>query len=464
MTRKLSLTARMSLLFALSAAAVLMLAGVLFVRAGKARFLDNDREEITGKLELVREILAGARTPQDLSDLHARLRDTSFGHPGMAVYVASGTAVLYATGDRQVVAHLAAAGDTGQAQPALWRLDDRSFRVAEARFPLGLPGRPPALVGIALDVSEDQAFLSEFEEYLWFGIAQVALVLGWLGWVIVRQGLAPLATLSSRISKVSAQALDQPLETAGVPAELEGLVASFNAMLRRLHDSFRRLSEFSDDLAHELRTPINNLMLQTQVTLEGAATLEECRAALAANEEECERLSRMISDMLFLAKAENRLLAPHREAIDLRAEVAVLIEFFGVVANDRKIGLVAEGGLQVDGDRLMLRRALSNLIANALRYTPSGGTVRVALETGVNGEGRMAVINPGPEIPDALRSRIFDRFFRVDASRQAQSGEQSGLGLAITRSIARMHGGDVEVTCAEGLTTFTIRLPSRGSD
>ncbi|MDY7511508.1 histidine kinase dimerization/phospho-acceptor domain-containing protein, partial [Ralstonia wenshanensis] len=145
-----------------------------------------------------------------------------------------------------------------------------------------------------------------------FGIVQTGLAVGWLGWVVVRHGLAPLRGVSTQISTMSAQALDRPLVTKQVPSELEGLVTAFNAMRERLLDSFLRLTEFSDDLAHELRTPINNLLLQTQVTLDGEASLEHYRAALQANEEECQRLSRMISDMLFLAKADNRLVHPKR--------------------------------------------------------------------------------------------------------------------------------------------------------
>ncbi|HEX8963904.1 MAG TPA: heavy metal sensor histidine kinase [Rhodocyclaceae bacterium] len=456
----ISLTARMSILLALSTAAVLLVAGVLFVRAGNARFLDNDREELDGKISLVRDILGSAHTAADMAALPLRLRDTAFGHPGMVVLVSDDRGVLFSAGDQAVVDHLARGAELGQPQPAIWKPDERTFRIAAARFPLGIPGGRSALVGIALDISEDQAYLREFEEFLWFGIVQIGLALGWLGWVVVRHGLAPLRKVSAQVAAISAQALDRPLAADNVPRELQELVVSFNTMLARLNDSFRRLTEFSDDLAHELRTPINNLLLQTQVTLDGDANLAECRAALQANEEECQRLSRMISDMLFLAKADNRLVAPQREPLEMADEVAALIEFYAPLASEREVRLEQSGSARVAADRLLLRRALSNLISNALRYTARGQAVRIGIDAAMPGWVALAVTNPGPEIPHEQRARIFERLYRLDPSRTGGQDDNAGLGLAITKSIAELHGGTIDVQCGDGKTVFQLRLPS----
>ena len=459
MSRPLSITARISLLFALSTTVILLVTGFLFERAGNDRFLDNDRKELTGKLDLVRDLLGSARTAQQLETLPQRLKDVAVGHPGMAILIKSDDAVLYAGGDRPVLEHLASGKELDAAQPTTWRLGERIFRIAAGRFELGIPGQKPAMVAIALDISEDQAFLREFEEFLWFGIVQTGLAVGWLGWVVVRHGLAPLRGVSTQISTMSAQALDRPLVTKQVPSELEGLVTAFNAMRERLLDSFLRLTEFSDDLAHELRTPINNLLLQTQVTLDGEASLEHYRAALQANEEECQRLSRMISDMLFLAKADNRLVHPKREPLILGQEVSALLDFYEPLASEGGIQLEQSGSATLSGDRLMLRRALSNLLSNAIRYTAPGLSVCVCIDASEPDWVSLSVTNPGPEIPVDQRERIFERLYRGDPSRQDGRSDNVGLGLAISRPIAKLHGGDILVSCLDGENTFTLRLP-----
>lgn len=463
MKRPLSLTARISILFAVSAAAILLVAGVLFEHAGNNRFLDHDREELVGKVNLVRNILASARTPQDLEQLPIRLRDVEYGHPGMAILVTGGQGVVYSTGDAAVVKHLADGEEIGRSEPVAWQFGDRIFRIMAAH--ISLVGSPlqSATVTVALDISADQAFLRGFDEFLWFGIFLIGIALGWLGWVVARQGLAPLGEVSARIAAVSAKALDQPLLATRVPRELEQLVAGFNTMLARLHDSFRRLTNFSDDLAHELRTPINNLLLQTQVTLDGDGNLDDCRTALLANEEECQRLSRMISDMLFLAKADNKLVAPQLEALDLGSEVAALFEFYEALAAEHGVRLEQYGSARVAADRSMLRRVISNLLSNAIRFTPRGMTIRVDIGRFDPDWVRLSISNPGPEIPEELRPRVFERFYRLDPSRQNRERDHVGLGLAIAKSIIELHRGDIDVHCREGQVIFTVRLPEKTS-
>lgn len=249
-----------------------------------------------------------------------------------------------------------------------------------------------------------------------------------------------------------------PVET--IPDELASVAGALNEMLSRLEESFRRLSDFSSDLAHELRTPVSNLLTQTQVTLSRARTAEEYREILESNAEEFERLSRMISDMLFLAKADNHQVVPNHEEVDLGAEVHDLLEFYEILAEEKGIVLVSSGCGRVQGDRLMLRRALSNLLANAVRHTPSGGEVSVSISGESRGALELAVENTGSTIPAEHLPRLFDRFYRVDASRQ-RTDEGSGLGLAITKSILAAHGGAVTVTSAEGRTRFVLSLPVR---
>jgi two-component system heavy metal sensor histidine kinase CusS len=201
------------------------------------------------------------------------------------------------------------------------------------------------------------------------------------------------------------------------------------------------------------------LLTQTQVTLTQGRSPDEYRNVLASNIEEFERLSRMISDMLFLAKSDEELIVPHREAVDLAAEVRAVFEFYEALAEEKKIALACAGSGSVSGDRMMLRRALNNLLSNAIRHTPPGGTVGVRID-GQDGGLALTVENSGETIAAEHLPRLFDRFYRVDPARQRDS-EGAGLGLAITRAIVRAHGGSIEVSSHDGITRFELQLPAR---
>jgi two-component system heavy metal sensor histidine kinase CusS len=461
MKTPLSLTARLSLLFAGSAACVLLFAGLMFEHAVNNRFLEQDMEELGGKMALVHEALGNIKSFAAIAALPLRLHDTMTGHPGIAVTVAtSDGTVLFSVGQNAVVNHLLRGTEIDKPQPATWSLDNRSYRIVASRVALGIPASQSANVAIAFDISRDQEFMMEFREFLWFSMILAALAMGWLAWVAVRNGLSPLNKVSAMMANISGQQLDMPIPTAGVPQELKELVSSFNTMLARLDDSFRRLSEFSSDIAHELRTPIQNLMVQTEVTLTSERDAVEYRANLQSNLEEFERLSRMISGMLFLAKADNRLLVLHRESIDLHTEVARLLDFYEALASERRVRLIQHGAATVHADRLMIQRALSNLLSNAIRFTPEGMTVEVTLGEDADHQAMIAVANPGTGIPAEHLPKIFDRLYRIDVSRRGEHSENVGLGLAITRSIVEMHEGKICVESESGWTCFTITLPT----
>lgn len=313
-------------------------------------------------------------------------------------------------------------------------------------------------VFLAIDSAHHDDFMHDFRHTLWLFVACAALMVGLLGWFAARRGLAPLRAMREQAAAVTAQSLDRRVPTQAVPAELADLATTLNEMLERLEDAFRRLSDFSSDLAHELRTPISNLMMQTQVVLSRPRDAGIYRDILESNAEEYERLARMISDMLFLAKAENGLAIVHREPVDLAREVQDLFDFYEALADEQAIRLDVQGAGVVLGDRLMLRRALNNLLSNALRHTPAGGQVAVAI---VRQEGQivLTVENTGEMIPAQHLARLFERFYRADPSRQHASGEGTGLGLAITQAILRAHKGDVGVASHPGRTAFTLRFP-----
>ncbi|VAW83478.1 Heavy metal sensor histidine kinase [hydrothermal vent metagenome] len=229
-------------------------------------------------------------------------------------------------------------------------------------------------------------------------------------------------------------------------------------MLERMEEAFLRLSNFSADIAHDLRTPVTNMMTQTQVALSQTRTVEEYQEILYSNIEEYEHMAQMINDMLFLAKADNDPGNLNITEVDLAREVNALFEFYEAWAEERGVTLKLEGTATASGDQLMLRRALGNLLSNAIRHTQAGATVRVKLSSSTKEEVGITVENPGPDIPPEHLPKLFDRFYRVDPSRQ-ESG--TGLGLAIVKSIVDAQGGRINVTSSGGITRFQVFLSVR---
>ncbi|HSQ06975.1 MAG TPA: heavy metal sensor histidine kinase, partial [Chromatiaceae bacterium] len=256
---------------------------------------------------------------------------------------------------------------------------------------------------------------------LTLAISLAALAAAALGWVATRTGLAPLRRVTALAASLDANRLDARLPESRIPLEIQSLVVAFNAMLARLEDSFRRLREFSADIAHELRTPIGNLMVQTQVALSEARDLDQYREVLYSSLEEYERMGQMVGDMLFLAQADNGQLRPSTAPLDLTAEIQTLFDYLDAWSEDRGVALRLTGAAApVTGDRLMLRRAFSNLLTNAIRHTPRGAEVLVRLEGSAEGT-RVQVANPGDPIPEEHLPRLFDRFYRPDPSPAAKA-------------------------------------------
>lgn len=452
----LSLTARISLLFAASAAVVLLALGWLVSREVDAHFAEMDRHELHGKLALVGNLLARAGHAERFDALPQQLNDALVGHHGLSLSVhAPDGSLLFASGDAPWPQALLAQPFPDEDREQVWLAGDRAWRGLVATVADGSGQAARHGVGIALEISHHRHFMRDFHRTLGLSIAFAVLFTAALGWAATRAGLRPLRRMAALADGLSASRLTERLPEAPLPVEIRTLAAAFNTMLARLEESFQRLSEYSSDIAHELRTPVSNLMMQTQVALSRARSLEEYRELLGSSMEEYERLARMIGDMLFLAQADNRLLVPRREPVELAEEVARLVEFYEALAADRGVRMQQTGTAWVSADRAMLRRALANLLSNALRHTTAGGVVTVSLSTS-NEAAIMLVSNPG-EIPREHLARLFERFYTGDPARRF-SGEGAGLGLAIARSIARMHRGDLRAENRAGQACFILTL------
>lgn len=456
-----SITFRLALHFAVASTVVLLAIGYLVTRSVDRHFVELDRNELYGKLALIRHVLAKTRTPPDLAALPERMDDALTGHDMLSVAITKpdgGT--LFRTKGAVMPDPLPSAAPPDATTPELasWSANGHVYRGFAVREAIEGGDLGHVLVFIAINTDEHHRFLMVFYRTLWLAIGAGIVTIVLLGWFAAKRGLTPLRDMTEVASSVTANRLGDRLPLDTLPVELLDLAKAFNGMLARLEDSFRRLSEFSSDLAHELRTPIANMMTQTQVALSRARTPEEYREVLYSNAEEFDRLARMTSDMLFLAKADNGLIVPRSETIDLHREVSELFEFYDAFAEERGVRLALTGEATARGERLMIRRAIGNLLSNALNHTARGGVVEVRLEQGRGGETQVCVENRGEGIAAEHLSRIFDRFYSVDPSRQ-RTTDGAGLGLAITKSIVTAHHGTVRASSADGLTKFEISLP-----
>lgn len=457
--RRASLTLRLTLLFAAAASVVLLLLGYLIASAVEQHFEEQDLAVLSGKLELARHALEKVQSAEQMNAIAQLLDDSLIGHQGLAVVVrAPDGEILFATRGAEFPQALLER-ESEALRPLVWTsAQGTPMRGVAARVRTGLAGAAPAIVAVATDISHHQQFMRSFRATLWSFVVLAALLTGFLGWVAVRRGLSPLQAIRREAETITAQRLDSRLALDAVPAELAELVETLNAMLSRLEQSFARLSDFSSDLAHELRTPVSNLLTQTQVTLARSRAAEDYRDVLASNVEEFERLSRMIADMLFIAKADEGQIVPSRALIELDALADELIDFFRLVADDQGVVLTRSGSGRIFGDMSMIRRAISNLLSNALRHTERGGRIEIVIDASTSGSVRVVVANSGEAIAASQLPRLFDRFYRADPARSGE-GTNSGLGLAIVKSIAEAHGGDVSVESAAGTTSFMLRLP-----
>lgn len=463
-----SITGRLTLLYALFASIMLLLSAMFLYWVLASNMEHEDRQFLSDKIHVLRMIL------REYADVPALLKQevewegaTSSMSQHYAYYSrildTSGKLLLETPGMGAIIPVNAFSPPADEARDAANALrwqgkDGRIYLMTAARASPG-DNRPDRLLQVALDVSREEALIADYRHKLFAVLVLGVLLSGAIGALVARRGMRPLREITRTVERITASQLHERIEPARWPRELSALADAFDQMLGRLEQSFIQLSQFSADLAHELRTPINNLMGEAETALSGARTPQDYRLVLESSLEEYSRLTRMIDSLLFLARAESAQTCIERIRLDARGEMEAVCAFYEALADDRGVALSCRGEAGLDADPLLLRRVLSNLLANALRHTPRGGQVELAVQT-TGAAIEVSVADSGCGIAPEHLPRIFDRFYRADSAR-AHSAEGAGLGLSIVKSVMALHGGSAHIASAPGKgTTVTLRFPA----
>jgi two-component system, OmpR family, heavy metal sensor histidine kinase CusS len=359
--------------------------------------------------------------------------------------------------------------------------DGRAFRTASASAPVGSLATQTDTIQIAIDVSQKEELLARYRFWFWAILLATFAIFPLVGYRIARHGIRPVEEMATTARHISSTNLRERILPEGYPLELASLASTFNQMLDGLEESFERISRFSADIAHDLRTPVNNIRGEAEVALARARSADEYRDVIESCLEEAVRLSDLIGDLLFLARAESPLTHLRREQVNVGDLLGGVREYYEASAADGGVSLttaVADEPVIAELDRTLLQRAVGNLVSNALAHTPPGGTVVLGANIDSSNTDssntdssnmdssnmdlstiRIEVSDTGVGIPLEALPRVFDRFFRVDSSRSQGSGG-TGLGLAIVQSIAALHGGNVEIRSQPGQgTQVTLHMP-----
>jgi two-component system heavy metal sensor histidine kinase CusS len=338
----------------------------------------------------------------------------------------------------------------------------RTFRVIAAVVPVGSPGVQTDIIQIAVDVSQKEELLARYRHSFAAIMMGSLVIFPIVGYKIARRGIHPVEEMATTARRISSTNLHERILPEGYPVELASLAGTFNKMLDRLEESFERISRFSADIAHDLRTPVNNIRGEAEVALARARTMDEYRDVIESCLEEAVRLSDLIGNLLFLARAESPLTHLHRVPVDVSELLGGVREYYEASAAESGISLttaLASEPVIAELDRTLIQRAVGNLIANAVAHTPAGGAVVLGANTEAAGI-RIEVSDTGIGIPPEALARVFDRFYRVDTSRSQASGG-TGLGLSIVQSIMVLHGGRAEIASQPGHgTRVTLHIPA----
>jgi two-component system, OmpR family, heavy metal sensor histidine kinase CusS len=462
--KRLSLTTRLALLYALIAFAAMELLGAFLYRALEQQLMMRDDAALVTRVDQIRTLMNDADVRELIRDKPHLFANMLGNTESLLIVRSPGEAPLVVVNPgHRTVPDMAPVPVDAPLTPAAVRhrraADGTPFiYVVAAVHDIAGPRDLQIISGRLL--TERTRLLLEYRNQILLWASAVAVVVALIAFVIGRRSMQPLRLLAAKAGEIGVSTLSTRIEQRAAPPELDALIAAFNGMLDRLERGFTQLKQVSADMAHDLRTPIGNMMGQTEVGLSQTRDAAYYQRLLGSNFEELQRLSKMLDNMLFLARTEHADNAIERQDLLLADEFERMQEYFEGLAEERDVSLVWRGDGYVSADALLLRRALGNLLANALRYAEPGTAISTLAEQGSD-RTTIHVENRGPTIEPHHLERIFDRFYRADPSRH-RSSESSGLGLSIVRSIMSLHGGTCHASSGDGVTRFTLVFPRHG--
>lgn len=422
------------------------------------------KNSLARKMELVEHSLSFYENISEINSKPHSLLDQVMGHDNLSLSIYDLTnlrtpVLKFGTGlsDPRNELKAATAAVEGISYSTSSDGEDRHFLTASKLIRLKNGLSVPAL--LSMDNANDEALLNAYLRSTIVALPILLIFIGISAWAVVQRGLSPLREFRKVAAMVSAQDLSHRLSVVKMPQELSELAHGINFMLHRLDSGVQQLSQFSDDLAHELRSPITNLMGKAQVTLSRERPAGEYKAVLESCTEELGRVTRIVSDMLFLAQVSHPAALVPFETITLEDEALKVVDLFSLSAEEKRISLSVTGHGRTVGDRLMIQRAISNLLSNAIRHCPAGQSISIVIENQAD-QVSLLVGNPGAGIEPQHLAHLFDRFYRVDTSRSRAEGG-TGLGLAIVRSIMSLHQGSAAAqSTPDGITIFRLSFPN----
>ncbi|WP_426369967.1 heavy metal sensor histidine kinase [Pseudocolwellia sp. HL-MZ7] len=456
-SRPMSLTMRVMLFVAITVIACLALVASLINNSIEHHFIQQDSAELNVITQSITAVLN--QQHESSEQLKIALSKAISGHHGVyyQVNTEQGQLIYQSSGRdfRGLRIHASTSVGLNNGKIVKWKKDTYRYHALVSDIKTS---QQLYKVTTALDMSFHLHFLSQFKQSLLFIMLGSAVLILLVTWFAIHQGLNPLRGLSQKIYDIQTNKMDIRLNEKNVPIELAHMVQSFNSMLDRLQSEFIRLSNFSSDIAHELRTPLTNIITQTQVGLSKPRVLEEYQELLFSNLEELDRLTKMVSDMLWLAKTQNGLIKPEQHTLKSYDEIDALFEYFDALAEEAQIKLIKQGSdLSFHCDKLHFRQLLSNLLSNAIRYTAKGSSITIESEYSGQNQVCISISNPGEVIAPEHLPHLFDRFYRPDKSRQRHS-DGTGLGLAIVKALVETNGGNIKVISSDNVTCFKVYL------
>ena len=465
--RSRSLTATLALAFAGTTLAVFALVGSYVYVALAHEVRTQDDQDIVLAARHMRRLTLELANVRDLTQHQERLESQVLGNEALSVEVTDSSGqvllehnlpsaalnIVWPPATLDASAKITAASIT-----ALTAGDGTPFRriATEAKLADG----STVNIVVMRDVADRWLLLKKYRDRLLLASGTGALLAFLMSFLLIRQSLKPLRDIARSAAGFTTDNLSARIAVRKVPRELETLVASLNVMFSGFEHGFNRLSRFTADLAHDMRTPLANLRGSTEVALARPRSSEEYQTLLASNLEECDRLSRMIENVLFLARAEHPHFSRHLLEFDVDEELLRIADYFEGIAEDAGVRIRVTGHARLKADLELFRRAVSNLLANAVRFTPRDAGIMLSVAER-NGAVRVEVMNEGVPLDASLLERVFDRFYRADPSRTngASASGSTGLGLAIVRTIMELHGGKVHAEREPQGTRFVLTFP-----